>query len=72
MALSRQMNHAVDRVAVEHLTHRFDIANIDALETVICHLLDIAKIGGIARIGQRVEIDNQIIRIFIDHQSYQV
>ena len=72
VALRRQMDHAVDCVALEDLAHGLDIANIDAFETVVCCLLDIAQIGGITRVGQRVEIDNQVVGISIDHQSHQM
>ena len=72
MAFGCKMDNAIDVVLSENGQHSLKIANIATLKMVIVAILDIFEIGKIACVCQFVEIDDVVLRIFVDEEPNDV
>ena len=66
MAFSRKMYHSVYPIFVKHTAHLVKICYVGLDETVVRSVLDVFEIGKISCVGQLVEVDYQIVGIFVD------
>ena len=72
MAFSRKMYHSVYPIFVKHTAHLVKICYVGLDETVVRSVLDVFEIGKISCVGQLVEVDYQIVGIFVDKESNHV
>ncbi len=72
MALGRQVQHAVDAVFGEESLHGGEVGDIGTHEGVVEPALQIAQVGSVARIGQRVEVHNTVVGVFIREKPHHV
>lgn len=72
MTLCRKMNHAINMFGLHQLMHHIKIAYISLQKRIVRFVLNISKIGQIACIGQFININYVIFRIFINKQSDNV
>ena len=64
VALRRKMNHAPDVVFRKQPLHECFVADVSLHEDVIGHAFAFLQIVKIARVGELVEIDDTILRVF--------
>ena len=69
MAFGSEVKDAVDGEFLEHLGHRFGIANIGLDEHVVRRVLDVAQVLQVTRVGQRIEVDDAVLRILGDEAA---
>ena len=72
MALCREVNDAVDTVLLHELLYKLIVADVALHKGVVGLVLDVVEVGKITSIGQFVEIDDFIIRIFVDKQAHNM
>ena len=65
MALSGKMDDAIDLFILHQLVNTVEVANVHADELIVGLVLDVLQVGKVAGIGQLIEINNLIIRIFV-------
>ena len=66
------MNDAVDTVLLHELLYKLIVADVALHKGVVGLVLDVVEVGKITCIGQFVEIDDFIIRIFVDEQAHNM
>lgn len=69
MAFGCEVDDAVNIVFPHDVEHGIEVADVGFFKSVIGHVFDVFQILQIACIGQFVEVDNAIFRIFVDKQS---
>ncbi len=57
------MDDAVDAVLCQQFPYPIEIADVGPYEPVVWGILDVFQIGEIARIGQFVEVDDEIVGV---------
>ena len=72
MAFGRQVDHSVDRMAGEQVAEQFPIADVALDEAVIGPVLDLFQVGEVARIGQLVEVHDQVVGIGVHQPAHHV
>ena len=72
VAFGREVDHPVDGVFREQRAHGVVVADVAPDKGVVRGLFDVAEVGEVARIGELVEIDDPVIRIFRDEQPHDV
>ncbi len=65
MTLGRQVDDTVHLLLPHQLQHPLEVADIHLHELVIGPVLDILQVGQIAGIGQFIQVDNLVLRIFV-------
>ena len=70
MRLCRKVYDAVNPILLHQGKHEIEITDICLDKHIIRPILDIGKIGKVARIGQLVDIDDTIVRILVYKQTY--
>ena len=70
MRFSGQMDDAIDLLVLHQLVEGIEVADIHFYKLVIGFVLDILQIGEVASIGQFVEVNDVIIRIFVHEQAH--
>ena len=66
------MYHSVYPIFVKHTAHLVKIGYVGLDETVVRSVLDVFEIGKISCVGQLVEVDYQIVGIFVDKSLHVV
>ena len=66
------MDYAVDALLLHQGQHSLEIADIHPDEPVVRPVLDIPEVGQVAGIGQLVQIDDPVIRIFVHEKTDHV
>ena len=72
MALGRQMNDAIDLLILHQLIECLEVADVHPYEPIVRLILDILQVSQVASIGQLIQIEDVILRIFIDEQAYNM
>ena len=70
MRLCRKVYDAVNLILLHQGKHEIEITDICLDKHIIRPILDIGKIGKVARIGQLVDINDTIVRILVYKQTY--
>ena len=69
MALGSEVDHAVDRIVLEDLADCVKVADVGLDEDIVGGYFDVLQVGQVAGIGQFVEIDDAVIRVFLDEET---
>ena len=72
MALCREMDDSVYIIFCENLRYMSMITDISLHEDIVRTILDVLKVLQVARIGQRIEVYDPVIRILIHEKSYDM
>src|SRR5574344_548177 len=72
LAFSSKMDNAIHLMVSNDFAHHLEIAGICFDESIIGPILDFFEIGQIPSIGQFVQIDNMVFRIFVNQINNQV
>ena len=72
MALGRKMDDAVHTVSTHQLLHLLKVANVGFHKRVVSPVLNVLKVGKVAGVCEFVEVDNVVVWIFVDQQSYHM
>ena len=70
MAFSSQVDHSIYIIIVEYPPHLVKIANILFNEEIVGLSFHITQVVEITCIGQFIQVDNPVFRIFIDEQPH--
>ena len=69
MALSSQMDDAIDLLVLHQLIESVEIADIHLHELVVWFVLNILQVSEITRIRQLIEVDDVVIRILVHEKA---
>ena len=72
MAFRRQVDDAVDILLLHQPEHRVKITDVRLDKGVIGLVLDVLEVRQVAGVGQFVDIDDMIVRIFRDEKPHDV
>ena len=72
VAFRGQVDDAVDALFPQQGRDAFEVADVHPDETVVGLVFDILEIGQVAGIGQLVEIDDPVVRIFVHEMTDHV
>ena len=72
MALSCEMDNAVDLLVLHQLVEGVKVADVHLHKLVVGFVLDVLEICEIARIRQFVEVNNVILGILVHKQAHHV
>ena len=72
MRFGGEMDDAVHTVAPERLENRLEVADVRLEERVVRPVLDVVEVRQVSGIGEIINVDNVIIRIFVHKQSDDV
>ena len=72
MGLGGEVDDAVYVFILHELIEGFEVADVHLDKAIVGRRLDILEVGQISRIGQLVKVDNLILRVFVDKQTYDV
>lgn len=72
MALSREMDDAVDMLFLHQFVNTVEIADIHLYETVIRFILDVLQVGQVASVSKLIEVDDPVIRVFVHEKANNV
>ena len=70
MTLGCKVNDAVHMLLLHKFVNGIEIAYVRLDKLVVRSVLNVFQVGKVASIGQLVEIDNFVVRVFVDKQSY--
>jgi hypothetical protein len=70
VTLGSEVDHALRLILTEYPVERIGVGDIGFLEEIIRSVLDIAEIFQISCIGQQIQINDAVLRIFPDKQPY--
>ena len=68
MALRGEMDDAVNMLVLYEPVHFIEVADVGPDELVVRHVLDVLKGREIAGIGEFVDVDDVVVRIFVDEE----
>ena len=72
MAFGGQVDDAVHVVFLHELHDAVEVADVRLDEGVVRAVLDVLQVGQVAGVGQFVEVDDVIVRIFVHEQAHHV
>ena len=72
MALGCEVNDTSHLFLLHERIHCVKIADVGFYEAIVGFILNILEVSQVARISQFVHIDNAILRVLVDEQSYYV
>lgn len=72
MALGSEVKYSVDVVALEDTLDGGGIGDIGVLKAVVGRLGHLGDIVEIAGIGEGVDVDDEVVGIFVDQMHHQV
>ena len=72
MTFCREVNDAVNVFLSHQTAYPFEVADVHPHESVVGATFDVTQIGEIAGVGQLVNVNYLIFRIFIDEKSHYV
>ena len=72
MALGSQMDDTIDVLLLHELVEGVEVANVHLHKLIVWLVLDVLQVGEIAGIGQFVEVDDVILRIFVHEKAHYV
>ena len=72
VGFGRQVDDAVHPVVGDDPQHRLEIADIGLDEEVVGPVLDVPEVREIARVGELVQVDDPVLRVFVHEQPHDV
>ena len=72
MGLRREVDHAVHLLFLHQGEHALEVADVHLDEPVVGPVLDVLEIREIARVGELVQVDDPVLRIFVHEQPHDV
>ena len=69
MALGCQVNDAVHVILLEQMAHGFEVADVGLDKGVVGLVLNVLEVGQVAGVGELVEINDLVVRVFVDKKS---
>ena len=72
MGLGGEVDDAVDVLFLEELQDAVEIADVEADETVVRAVLDVLQVREVAGVGQFVEVDDPVLRVFVHEEPHDV
>ena len=72
VALSSQMDDAIDILLPHQFVHPVEIADVSLDERIVRPVLDVLEVGKIAGIGQLIDIDDMIVGILRHEKAHYV
>ena len=72
MALGGEVYDAVDVFILHQLVDTLEVADVHLDEAVVRLVLDVLQVGEVAGVGQLVEVDDFVFRIFVDEEADDV
>ncbi len=69
MALGGEVDDAVDVLFLHQLVDAIEITDVHLDELIVGLVLDVLEVGEVAGIGQLVEVDDLVFRVFVDEKS---
>ena len=72
MGFRRQMDHAVHLFLTHEGEHALEVADVHLDEPVVGPVLDVLEVREIARVGEFVQVDDPVVRIFVHEQPHDV
>ena len=72
VAFGCKMDNTVYLILLHQRKYGIEITDIRLNKSIIWSLLDILQIGQVSGIGQFVEIDDMIVRVFRDEKPYDM
>ena len=70
MTLGCKVDDAIDLLVLHQLIEGIEVTDVHLDKLVVGTVLDILQIGEVAGIGQLVKVDDLILGILVDEQSY--
>ena len=70
MALGGEVHDRFDRVRLHQFEHRRAVANVGTHEDVLAVAFQVAQVLEVARVGQHVHVDDQVVGVRAPHQVY--
>ena len=72
MTFRSQVDNSINMILLHQFQHLFIITDVCLDESIVFLVLNILQVGQVARIGQLVQIDDMILRIFVHEKSYHM
>ena len=72
MALGGEVDDAVDVFVLHQLVDTLEVAYVHLDEAIIRLVLDVFQVSEVAGVGQLVEVDDLVFRIFVDEEADDV
>ena len=72
MALGGKVYDAVDVFVLHQLIDTVEVADVHLDEAVVRLVLDVLQVSEVAGVGQLVEVDDLVFRIFVDEEADDV
>jgi len=72
VALCRQMNDAVDIILLHNGAHALKVADVCLDEGVVRLPFNITEVGEVAGIGEGIQIDDAVLRVFVHEEPHKV
>ena len=72
MALGGEVDDAVDMFVLHQLIDTLEVADVHLDEAVVRLVLDVLQVSEVAGVGQLVEVDDFVFRIFVDEEADDV
>ena len=66
------MDNAVDVLVLHQLIYTFEVTDIHLDKLIVGLVLHVLQVGEVAGVGQFVEVDNLILWVLVDKQTYHV
>ena len=70
VALSGEVDDAVHLLVLHQLQECVEVADVHLHELIVRLILDVLEVGEVAGIGQLVEVDDLVLRVFVDEEAY--
>ena len=72
MTLSGEVDYAIDMLVLHQLIHALKVADVHLDKLIVWLVFHVLEVGKVAGLCQFVEIDDVILRIFVDKKAYNM
>ena len=72
MALCSKVDDAIDFLCLHEGKHSLEVADVHLHEAVVGPVLDVLEVGEVACIGEFVQIDDAVLRVFVHEKAHDM